>query len=221
MTHEKLIDLLAELSLEEKIGQMALLHDSVCACCAKGATDAFGPLVEMNVSPEQIVLAGCFGCSTSPEPKAYAEMVRAMTAAHPHHIPPLMMRDVIHGFRTIFPLTLAVGCTFDEQYAQAMGRVSATEAAACELHMTLGPMMDVARAPVGQGAGNAQRIAGADGGHERGHRSRLPGRGSGSTRCTGHMRQAFRRIRLVPGGAGIRAGGRGPGGAVQRLSAAL
>lgn len=147
MTHEKLLALLAELSLPEKIGQLALLHESVCAGYAQGKEEAFGPLVEMHLTPAQIALAGCFGCSSSPEPVSYARMVRAMTAAHPHHIPPLMMRDVIHGFRTIFPLPLAVGCTFEEEYARAMGRVSATEAAACGLHMTVGPMMDVARDP--------------------------------------------------------------------------
>ena len=58
-----------------------------------------------------------------------------------------MIRDVIHGYRTVYPLTLAMGCTFDEKYFYEMGRVSATEAAAHGLHLTIGPMVDVARDP--------------------------------------------------------------------------
>lgn len=144
MTHEKLLALLADLSLAEKIGQLSMLQVSTCL---GGKPAPFGPLLDMQVTPEQMALAGCFACNVPPEPAAYAQVVRGMAAAHPHHIPPLMLRDVIHGFRTIFPLPLAVGCTFDERYAQAMGRISATEAAACGLHMTAGPMMDVARDP--------------------------------------------------------------------------
>lgn len=144
MTHEALLALLADMSLEEKIGQMTLINDR---WCLDGQPVPLGPAVEMNLTQEQLKLAGVFGCSISPEPAAYARLIRSMTAAHPHHIPPLLIRDVIHGFRTIFPLTLAVGCTFDEKYAEIMGRVSATEAAASGLHATVGPMMDVARDP--------------------------------------------------------------------------
>lgn len=127
MTHAKLLELLADMSLDEKIGQLTLLQVS---SCIDGTPVPFGPMVDMNVTPEHMSLEGCFGCNEAPEPAAYAKVVRAMTAAHPHHIPPMMMRDVIHGFRTIFPLPLAVGCTFDEKYAEAMGRVSAVEGAA-------------------------------------------------------------------------------------------
>ena len=144
MTEEKLLELLNDLTLEEKIGQMTLLQSSMFT---SGTPTPFGPLVEMNISPEQMALAGCLGCNTPPEPVTYAQIIRDITKNHPHHIPPLMMRDVIHGFRTIFPLNLAVGCTFDEKYAEIMGRISAIEGAACGLHLTLGPMMDVIRDP--------------------------------------------------------------------------
>ncbi len=144
MTHDKLRKLLNEMSLDEKIGQLSIMQMSVFL---DGDAVPFGPLIEMNFTQEQMALTGALACNISPEPAAFARVVRKMTAEHPHHIPPLLMRDVIHGFRTIFPLTLGVGCTFDEKYAYDMGRVSGKEAAASGLHLTLGPMMDVARDP--------------------------------------------------------------------------
>lgn len=144
MTHEKLVELLNDLSLDEKIGQLSLLQISAFI---DGEAVPFGPLLEMNITHEQMMLAGGLACNISPEPVSFANVVRTVTAEHPHHIPPILMRDVIHGFRTIFPLNLAVGCTFDEKYGELMGRVSAVEAAASGLHLTLGPMIDVARDP--------------------------------------------------------------------------
>ena len=144
MTNEKLLELLNDLSFEEKVGQLTLLQAS---SCIEGTPVPFGPLVDLKVSPEQMSLCGLFGCNVPPVASKYANMVREMTQNHPHHIPPLMCRDVIHGFRTIFPVTNGLGCTFDEKYFYEMGRISAIEGAACGLHLTIGPMMDVANDP--------------------------------------------------------------------------
>lgn len=144
MTEQELNQLLNTLTLEEKIGQMTLLQVSMFT---EGTPTPLGPLVEMDITPEQMILAGCLACNVEPNPVGYAKVIREITKKHPHHIPPLMMRDIIHGFRTIFPINIAIGCTFDETYAEAMGRVSAKEAAACGLHLTIGPMMDIARDP--------------------------------------------------------------------------
>ena len=70
-----------------------------------------------------------------------------MTDAHPHHIPPVLMRDIIHGFRTVFPIPLALGCTFDEKQAETMGKISAAEGWYSGVHATFAPMVDVVRDP--------------------------------------------------------------------------
>jgi beta-glucosidase len=60
-------------------------------------------------------------------------------------IPLLFAMDVVHGYRTIFPVPLAVSSTWSPESAELMARVSAEEATAAGLHWTFAPMVDVAR----------------------------------------------------------------------------
>lgn len=144
MTEQALQNLLSSMSLAEKAGQLAQIPLSVCA---GGVGEPTGPMIRFNLSPEQVVLCGSLICDQEPDAATYARIVREMTAAHPHHIPPILMRDIIHGFRTIFPIPLALGCTFDEGLAEEMGRVSAAEGALSGVHATFAPMVDVVRDP--------------------------------------------------------------------------
>ena len=72
-------------------------------------------------------------------------------------IPLLIGADVIHGFRTIFPINLAVAASWDPAAAESLARVSAREASAMGIHWTFSPMCDVSRDPrwgrVSEGAG--------------------------------------------------------------------
>ena len=68
-------------------------------------------------------------------------------AADPHRIPLLLMMDVIHGLRTIYPIPLAIGCSFDDALMEACARVAVREASACGVHVTFNPMVDTARDP--------------------------------------------------------------------------
>ncbi len=63
------------------------------------------------------------------------------------HIPLLFALDVIHGFRTIFPVPIAEASSWDPAQVQRSARIAATEAAAQGLTWTFGPMVDVARDP--------------------------------------------------------------------------
>lgn len=63
------------------------------------------------------------------------------------HIPLLFALDVIHGFRTIFPVPLAEASSWDPAAAERSARVAATEAAAQGIDWTFAPMVDVARDP--------------------------------------------------------------------------
>lgn len=62
---------------------------------------------------------------------------------HPHHIPMLFMADIINGYRTIFPIPLAQGCTFDAELVEKCASVAAKEAAAAGIHVTFSPMADL------------------------------------------------------------------------------
>jgi beta-glucosidase len=63
------------------------------------------------------------------------------------HIPLLFGLDVIHGFKTTFPIPLAEAATWDADAVELSARVSATEAASSGIHWTFAPMVDIARDP--------------------------------------------------------------------------
>ena len=62
-------------------------------------------------------------------------------------IPLLFAMDVVHGYRTIFPVPLALAATWDPAAAESAARIAAREASAAGLHWTFAPMVDVARDP--------------------------------------------------------------------------
>jgi beta-glucosidase len=72
-------------------------------------------------------------------------------------IPLLFAQDVIHGFRTIFPLPLAEAASWDMDAIERSARIAAKEAAASGIHWTFAPMVDISRDPrwgrVMEGAG--------------------------------------------------------------------
>lgn len=72
-------------------------------------------------------------------------------------IPLLFAMDVVHGYRTIFPVPLAIASTWSTQAAEISARVAAVEGTAAGLHWTFAPMVDIARDPrwgrVVEGAG--------------------------------------------------------------------
>lgn len=62
-------------------------------------------------------------------------------------IPLVFAFDVIHGYRTIFPIPLAEAAAFDPRLAEQTARIAATEAAAAGVNWTFAPMVDIARDP--------------------------------------------------------------------------
>lgn len=76
-----------------------------------------------------------------------AELQRAVLAGSRLKIPLLVGHDVIHGYKTIFPIPLAIAASWDPSLAELAARVSAREARAAGIHWTFAPMLDVARDP--------------------------------------------------------------------------
>jgi beta-glucosidase len=73
------------------------------------------------------------------------------------HIPLLLGFDVIHGYRTTFPIPLAEAATWDPAAAESTAHVAAREASAAGVNWTFAPMVDIARDPrwgrIAEGAG--------------------------------------------------------------------
>jgi beta-glucosidase len=144
MTDEQLIALLKELSLEEKIGQLLQL----AAPFFEGSgteVQITGPMASMGISENIVKNAGSIlGLSGAKETIGAQE---AHLKKNRLGIPLLVMADIIHGYKTIFPVPLAIGCSWDLEAAEKSAEIAAAEASAAGVHVTFSPMVDLVRDP--------------------------------------------------------------------------
>ena len=139
MEYKQLEQLLKDMSLEEKVGQMVQLPAGMIA--KEGLVT--GQIDNLHLPKEQKRLIGSVLGLTGA--KDLREMQENFMAEHPHHIPLLLMYDVINGMETIFPIPLGQGCTFSSELVEQAARVAAKEATASGLHVTFSPMLDLVR----------------------------------------------------------------------------
>jgi beta-glucosidase len=125
--------LLSQMTLAEKVGQLNLLH---------GATMSYASAVRQG-------LAGSFLVGARPEKGAWSdvlnELQRVAVKESRLGIPLIFSRDVIHGFRTIFPIPLGLAATFEPRNGEVMAKVSANECQRDGIRWTYTPMLDIAR----------------------------------------------------------------------------
>ena len=80
-------------------------------------------------------------------------------------IPLIFGLDVIHGYRTVFPIPLAEACSWEPELARRTAEIAAREASAAGLHWTFAPMVDIARDPrwgrISEGSGEDPLIGSA------------------------------------------------------------
>ncbi len=135
---KKVDELLQKMTLQEKIGQMNQLsaRNGVDETSAKGEV---GSILNI-VTPTEV----------NAIQKAAVEQSRL-------GIPVLMARDVIHGFKTIFPIPLGQAATFNPALVETGARIAAIEATASGVRWTFSPMLDISRDPrwgrVAEGSG--------------------------------------------------------------------
>ena len=128
--------LMKNMTLEEKIGQLNQV--------ATPNSFATGATVSSDI--EAKIVAGKVGSilnSLNPEVTRKAQEM-AVTKS-PSKIPIIFGMDVIHGFRTIFPIPLAISCTWDMQLVEQSARIAASEASSAGIAWTFSPMVDIAR----------------------------------------------------------------------------
>lgn len=133
--------LLKSMTLEQKLAQMSQYGTSVLYSGAED--DVTGPARDLGLTAEHIAAVGStLGSGT-------AEMVIAMQKDHlakdPNKIPLLFMRDVIHGYRTVYPVPLGMGATWDEGIVYECCRMAAKEAAVSGITVNFSPMVDLVR----------------------------------------------------------------------------
>jgi beta-glucosidase len=145
---EKSVDSLLKLmTLDEKIGQMNQYN---------GPWAATGPLTNEGNLVGQIK-EGKVGSMLNVTGVKRTRELQDLAMQTRLKIPLLFGQDVIHGFRTIFPIPLGEAASWDLKAMEAGARVAATEASAAGVHWTFAPMVDIARDPrwgrVMEGAG--------------------------------------------------------------------
>ena len=125
------------MTLEEKVGQLNQLP---------GSTSQTGPQVPQG--GEALVRSGGVGAFLGIFGADFTRgLQRLATQESRLKIPLLFGHDVIHGFRTIFPIPLAEAASFDTAGAERAARLAAIEATARGLNWTFAPMVDIARDP--------------------------------------------------------------------------
>lgn len=128
--HHFVSDLMAKMTLDEKVGQMSQI-----------AWHA-PPLIphEESIRREEV---GSFLFVRDP-----AEINRLQHIAVDEtrlHIPLLFGFDVVHGYRTIYPVPLAIAASWDPSLAQSVQHMAAREASSVGIRWTFAPMVDIAR----------------------------------------------------------------------------
>ena len=145
---EQRIDSVMKLmTLEEKVGQMNQYS---------GVWEHTGPITEENNLLGQI-REGKVGSMLNINGVAHTMELQELAMKTRLKIPLLFGQDVIHGYRTTFPIPLGEAASWDMAAIELSARVAATEAAAAGIHWTFAPMVDIARDPrwgrVMEGAG--------------------------------------------------------------------
>lgn len=132
--------LLDQMTFEEKVGQLAQYNANVLQ---DTSADITGPRTHLGLTKEQLTYVG--SVLNFKSPKEVRAIQDAHLAADRNKIPMIFMMDVIHGFRTIYPIPLALGCSFDTELVEDCSRMAAKEATAGGVQVTFTPMVDYAR----------------------------------------------------------------------------
>jgi len=141
-------ELLSKMTLEEKIGQLNLL--------TPGGGVATGSVVSEDVEAKIKAgnVGGVFGVS-SPEKVRQAQEIAVKSSRL--GIPLLIGSDIIHGYKTTFPIPLGLSSSWDMELIKESAQIAAKEATADGINWNFSPMVDIARDPrwgrIAEGAG--------------------------------------------------------------------
>jgi len=135
---QKVAELLSKMTLEEKVGQMVQYS---------GFEYATGPQQSNSAAVLEEIKKGKVGSmlnvAGAEETRAFQKLAQQSRLK----IPLLFGQDVIHGYRTTFPVNLGQAASWDLAMIEKSERIAATEASAYGIHWTFAPMVDIARDP--------------------------------------------------------------------------
>jgi beta-glucosidase len=168
---KKINDLISKMTIDEKVGQLTQIVPSLYGAFEEIITK----LVEGEISYEEFQameknyhkdeiregILGSMGGVTGAE--ISNELQKIAIEESRLGIPILFGLDVIHGYKTIFPIPLAEACSWDMELIEKTAEIAAKEASAAGIHWTYAPMVDVSRDPrwgrVAEGSGEDTFLA--------------------------------------------------------------
>lgn len=134
-SEKKIEALLRQMTLEEKVGQLVQYSAGQPTGPGTGRAD-YDTMIRKGE------VGALFNITTAREVNAYQRIAVEQSRLH---IPLLFGLDVIHGFRTEFPIPLGLASSWDTQLVERAARVAAREASASGVRWTFSPMVDIAR----------------------------------------------------------------------------
>lgn len=144
---QKVNALLKKMTIEEKIGQLNQYT---------GDNQATGPIT-INPNKEKEIKQGLIGSMLNVLGTKYTRQYQELAMQSRLKIPLLFGQDVVHGYKTTFPIPLAEAASWDLEAMELSARIAAVEASASGIHWTFAPMVDISRDPrwgrVMEGAG--------------------------------------------------------------------
>ena len=176
---DKIEKLLAQMTLEEKVGQLQQCGPSLVGAFEVSFEELLNMMFDGRISQEEFgrlmstatqdfheedLRAGRIGSYNGIKDAETADRLQHIAVEETRlGIPLLFGYDVIHGYRTVTPIPLGEACAWDEELWQRTGRLAAREATAAGVHMTFAPMVDVAKdarwGRVSEGAGEDTLLA--------------------------------------------------------------
>ena len=151
--------LLRQMTLDEKIGQLVQYNDTGEApppspAGEKPATEQAGGIAAVNpettnhVNAMELAATGRLGSMLNTVGAARTNTYQHLAVEKSRlHIPLLFGADVIHGFRTIYPVPLGLAASFDPEMVSGVSRISAEEATTAGVRWFYSPMVDISRDP--------------------------------------------------------------------------
>ncbi|WP_159475331.1 beta-glucosidase BglX [Chryseobacterium sp. 18068] len=135
---QKVSELLSKMTLEEKVGQLVQYS---------GFEYATGPQNSNSATVLEEIKKGKVGSMLNVAGAEETKKFQELALKSRLKIPLLFGQDVIHGYRTTFPVNLGQAASWDLKLIEKSERIAATEASAYGIHWTFAPMVDIARDP--------------------------------------------------------------------------
>ncbi len=137
----KIEEILSRMSLKEKIFQLEQFNSVLLKPLA--GWDATGPMKDLKLAEEDLQYTGSVLNSTGAE--RMRDIQTEFLAKNEKKIPLAFMHDVIHGYRTIYPINLGLASSFNLDLMRDCAEMAATEAVLDGVNVTFAPMVDLAR----------------------------------------------------------------------------